>query len=180
MLYRQRQLKINEKHMVTIISGSNREDNNTRKIATEYQRILNAKGVDSSLLSLDSARVFERNEEFRRIEDTYLAPADRFIIVLPEYNGSYPGILKLLIDNSDVGKAWKNKKVLLTGVSTGRAGNLRGMEHLTGSLMHMKMHVHPNRLPISQVDKLLDEQDHIKDPGTLRAVDTQLEEFLAF
>ena len=85
-----------------------------------------------------------------------------------------------MIDNSDINRSWKNKKVLLTGVSTGRAGNLRGMEHLTGSLMHMKMHVHPNRLPISQVDKLLDEEDHIKDPGTLKAVDTQLEEFLAF
>lgn len=166
--------------MVTIISGSNREDNNTRKIASEYQRILKEKGIGSSLLSLDAARVFERDEAFRKIENEYLAPADRFIIVLPEYNGSYPGILKLMIDNSDINRSWKNKKVLLTGVSTGRAGNLRGMEHLTGSLMHMKMHVHPNRLPISQVDKLLDEEDHIKDPGTLKAVDTQLEEFLAF
>jgi NAD(P)H-dependent FMN reductase len=173
-------VKKGENRMVTIISGSNREDNNTRKIASEYQRILKEKGVGSSLLSLDAARVFERDEAFRKIENEYLAPADRFIIVLPEYNGSYPGILKLMIDNSDINRSWKNKKVLLTGVSTGRAGNLRGMEHLTGSLMHMKMHVHPNRLPISQVDKLLDEEDHIKDPGTLKAVDTQLEEFLAF
>ena len=166
--------------MVTIIAGSPRKDNNTLKIASEYQRLLKNKGVDSSLLALDSAPVFNRNADFVEMEERFLAPADKFIMVLPEYNGSYPGILKMLIDNSDIHKSWKDKKVLLTGVSTGRAGNLRGLEHLTGSLLHMHMLVHPNRLPISQVDKLLDEQDHITDPGTLKAVDTQLNEFLAF
>lgn len=166
--------------MVTIISGTNRGDNNTRKIATEYQRLLNEKGVQNQLLPLDEAEVYSRNKAFLDIENQYLAPADKFIIVLPEYNGSYPGILKLMIDNSDVKRAWKNKKVLLTGVSTGRAGNLRGMEHLTGSLMHMQMIVHPNRLPISRVDKVLNEQDKITDQLTLQAVDKQLEEFLAF
>ena len=99
---------------------------------------------------------------------------------MPEYNGSYPGILKLMIDNTDVKKTWWHKKVLLAGVSTGRAGNLRGMEHLTGSLLHMKMLVHPNRLPISVVDKLMDGSGRFTDINTLAAIDTQLEEFLDF
>ncbi|HCY89466.1 MAG TPA: hypothetical protein DHV17_04325 [Chitinophagaceae bacterium] len=166
--------------MVTVISASNREDNNTRKVAQSYQDLLTRKGVDSRLLSLDEVQVFERNAAFLDVEKEYLVPADKFIIVMPEYNGSYPGILKLMIDNSDINRSWKHKKVLLTGVSTGRAGNLRGMEHLTGSLMHMNMIVHPNRLPISRVDTLLDENDEIMDPGTIKAVDKQVEEFLAF
>ena len=99
---------------------------------------------------------------------------------MPEYNGSYPGILKLMIDNSDVKNVWWHKKVLLVGVSTGRAGNLRGMEHLTGSLLHMKMLVHPNRLPISIVDKLMDTEDRFSDENTIKAIQTQLAEFIKF
>ena len=114
------------------------------------------------------------------MEAEYLKAAGKFIIVMPEYNGSYPGILKLMIDNTDTSKVWWFKKVLLTGVSTGRAGNLRGMEHLTGSLLHMKMIVHPNRLPISIINKLMDETGRFTDIPTLQAIDTQLEEFLCF
>ena len=85
-----------------------------------------------------------------------------------------------MIDHSDVKPCWANKKVLLTGISSGRAGNLRGMEHLTGSLLYMKSIVHPNRLPISSVNKLLDEQNKIKDYSTLQSIDEQLNEFLQF
>ena len=99
---------------------------------------------------------------------------------MPEYNGSYPGILKLMMDNTDIKKVWWYKKVLLTGVSTGRAGNLRGMEHLSGVLLHMRMQVHYNRLPISIVDKLMDEAGHFIDIPTLSAINIQLDEFLKF
>ncbi len=166
--------------MITIISGSCREDNNTKKVALEYQRMLLEKGIDPALLSLDEIEVVYRDKQFERMERDFLVPASKFIIVMPEYNGSYPGILKLMIDNTDIKKAWWNKKALLTGVATGRAGNLRGMEHLTGSLLHMKIYVHPNRLPISMVDKLMDEDNRFTDKGTIAAIHTQLDEFLTF
>ena len=166
--------------MITIISGSCREDNNTKKVALEYQRILREKGIDAALLSLDEIEVVYRDKQFERMERDFLVPASKFIIVMPEYNGSYPGILKLMIDNTDIKKAWWNKKALLTGVATGRAGNLRGMEHLTGSLLHMKIFVHPNRLPISMVDKLMDEDNRFTDKGTIAAIHAQLDEFLTF
>ncbi|MEO6405030.1 MAG: NADPH-dependent FMN reductase [Ferruginibacter sp.] len=166
--------------MITIIAASNRGDNNTKKVAYEYQRFLTQKNITSSLLALDEVSIYERNEAFIDTENNFLVPAKKFIIIMPEYNGSYPGILKLMIDNTDVSKAWWHKKVLLTGVSTGRAGNLRGMEHLTGSLLHMKMLVHPNRLPISLVDKLMDGTNRFVDSATIGAIDNQLEEFLKF
>jgi len=165
--------------MITIISGTNR-DNNTKKVAREYQRFLKEKNTDSILLALDENNVFERDDAFIKMEETFLKPASKFIIIMPEYNGSYPGILKLMIDNTDIAKVWWNKKVLLTGVSTGRAGNLRGMEHLTGSLLHLKMLVHPNRLPISLIDKLLDSDDHFSNEGTINSIHSQLEEFINF
>ena len=163
--------------MITIISGTNRKDNVTRKVAAEYQRLLKEKQVDSEILFLDEVNITERNDEFLKVEEEYLIPAEKFIIISPEYNGSYPGILKLMIDNSYISKCWWHKKVLLTGISTGRAGNLRGMEHLTGSLLHMKMLVHPNRLPISVINTLMDEHN-FTDANTLKAIDNQLEEFL--
>jgi chromate reductase len=129
---------------------------------------------------LDEENVTARDDSFLKMEDELLKPATRFIIIMPEYNGSYPGILKLLIDNTDIAKVWWHKKVLLTGVSTGRAGNLRGMDHLTGVLLYLKMIVHPNRLPISVVDKLLDGENHFSNKETINAIQTQLDEFLKF
>ena len=167
--------------MITIISGSSRQDNNTKKVALEYQRLLKEQFNEESVLyALDDISVTSRDEAFVAAERTFLVPATKFIIVMPEYNGSYPGILKLMIDHSDVKNVWAHKKVLLVGVATGRAGNLLGMEHLTGSLLHMRMLVHPNRLPISSVDKLLNAEKRFHDEGTLKAIHTQLNEFVLF
>jgi len=167
--------------MITIISGSSREDNNTRKVAIEYQRILiEQNNEQAGIYALDEINGALRDDAFIMAENAFLMPAQKFIIIMPEYNGSYPGILKLMIDNSDIKKSWANKKVLLVGVSTGRAGNLRGMEHLTGVLLHMKMQVHHNRMPISIVDKLMDKNGRFTDTNTLNSIQTQLEEFLKF
>ena len=167
--------------MITIISGSNREDNNTRKVAVEYQRILSEQNNEQAgIYALDEINGALRNDAFIKAEKELLIPSQKFIIIMPEYNGSYPGILKMMIDNSDIKKCWAHKKVLLVGVSTGRAGNLRGMEHLTGVLLHMKMQVHHNRMPISIVDKLMNENGRFTDTNTLNSIQTQLEEFLKF
>ena len=165
--------------MITIISGTNRKGNNSHKIANAYLKILKEKKIQAKIFALDEQEVFTRNEAFIKLEAEFLIKAEKFIFIIPEYNGSYPGILKLMIDNTDIPKCWGNKKALLTGVASGRAGNLRGMEHFTGSLMHIKMHVHPNRLPISSVHTLLDEEGNLKDEATIKLITTQLEEFLA-
>jgi NAD(P)H-dependent FMN reductase len=166
--------------MYTIISGTNRHDSNTRKVAEQYQKLLEIKGVESSLLSLEEVEVSRRNEAFKEIEKAMLIPAVKFIFVSPEYNGSIPGVLKCLIDISDIQKVWWGKKAMLVGISTGRAGNLRGMEHLTGILHYIKVIVHPNKLPISVVDKLINNEGQITDHGTLSAMNTQLQEFIEF
>jgi NAD(P)H-dependent FMN reductase len=85
-----------------------------------------------------------------------------------------------MIDISDIKKCWPNKKALLTGVATGKGGNIRGLEHITGTLNYLKVFVHPNRLPISQVDLLLDNQGKISDEKTILAIQAQLAEFINF
>jgi chromate reductase, NAD(P)H dehydrogenase (quinone) len=166
--------------MYTIISGTNRHESNTLKIAGVYRQLLLEKGLDAYLLSLEGLNVLERNPVFTEIERELLIPATKFIFISPEYNGSIPGVLKAMFDISDIQKVWWGKKALLTGVSTGRAGNLRGMEHLTGILNYMKVTVHHNKLPISIVDTLLDGEGHINDKRTLDNIRVQLDEFIQF
>jgi chromate reductase, NAD(P)H dehydrogenase (quinone) len=164
----------------TIISATNRRDSNTLKIAEAYQELLKEKGIEAQLMTLEGLNVLDRNPALEAVEKKYLIPAGKFIFVVPEYNGSFPGILKALMDNSDIRLAWWGKKALLTGVSTGRAGNLRGMEHLTGVLHYLKVSVHHNKLPISVVDTLLDQEGKLTDKATIEVIRQQLEEFIAF
>jgi NAD(P)H-dependent FMN reductase len=166
--------------MYIIISGTNRQNSNTRKVAEQYQQILETKGIKASLISLEDLDVNKRNQAFTELEKNLLIPSRKIIFVSPEYNGSIPGVLKCLIDISDVQKVWGGKKALLIGVSTGRAGNLRGMEHLTGILHYVKMIVHPNKLPISVVDRLLNGVGLITDASTVAAMSAQLDEFIEF
>jgi chromate reductase, NAD(P)H dehydrogenase (quinone) len=166
--------------LYTIISGTNRVDSNTIKVSRHYQQLLVEKGMETCFLSLHGVNVLERNTGFEKIEETKLIPAQKFIFVSPEYNGSFPGVLKAMFDISEIQKCWWGKKALLTGVSTGRAGNLRGLEDLTGILHYLKVFVHPNKLPISVVDRLFDESGYLTDKATLASIGIQLEEFIRF
>lgn len=165
--------------MYTIISGTNRINSHTEKVAAEYQKILKAKNIETFLFNLKNIYVLTKNPTFSAIETDLLVPTEKFIFIIPEYNGSYPGVLKAMIDISNV-KTWWWKKALLTGISTGRAGNLRGMDHLSDSLQHLNMFVHPNKLPISIIDKVMDEKGVIYNEFTLQAINKQLDEFIKF
>ncbi len=164
--------------MITIISGTNRIGSNTLKVAKEYHRMLLERGIQTTLLSLEELNLMNRDAVFERIEQEVIIPTNSFIFIVPEYNGSFPGVLKLLFDHSISHKIWFDKQALITGNATGRAGNLRGMDHLADILNYMKITVHPNKLPISQVNKQMDATGRFTDEPTLQAIHAQLNEFL--
>ena len=164
----------------TIVSGTNRPGSRTEKIARHYQQVLKSKGINPQFISLEGWTYIHKTPEFVQLENDILVPTTKFIFISPEYNGSIPGVLKLMFDISDYRKTWWGKKALLTGVATGRGGNLRGLEHLTSILHYLKVVVHPNKLPISLVDKMLNDEGAIQDPGTLSAIDAQISEFIQF
>lgn len=166
--------------MYTIISSTNRTNSHSEKVARAYQSFLKEKNVNSSLFTLENLDLSHRSDEYITIENELLIPAQKFIFIIPEYNGSYPGVLKTMIDISDIYNVWAWKKALLVGVSTGRAGNLRGMDHLTGSLQYLNMYVHPNKLPISTIDKVMTAEGVIHNQLTLAAINKQLDEFINF
>ncbi len=64
------------------------------------------------------------DEPFR----SQLATADAFVIIAPEYNHSFPGELKLLLDRQQ--GEFAHKPVGLVGVSAGSHGGIRAVEGL--------------------------------------------------
>ena len=170
---------------ITIISGTNREKSFTHKLALQYKSLLEAKGQTATLLSLTSLPediafkelYGKRSAAFEEIIKNYIETADAFVFIVPEYNGSFPGILKLFFDAVHPSK-WNEKNACLIGVSSGRAGNVRGMDHLASILNYLKMHVYHNKLPISQIDKLYNGAEILSHEETLSNINKQLEGFL--
>ena len=163
-----------------IIAGTNRPESRTRKIADFYRNTLIIKGIEPEMVLLEGMDLNRRSPELEVLEARVLIPAEKLIFILPEYNGSYPGALKTMIDLLDYKKVWQGKKALLTGIATGRAGNLRGLDHLTASLQYLQVVVHPNKIPISQIHTLMDEQGILVDEGTKKTIVRQVEEFISF
>jgi chromate reductase, NAD(P)H dehydrogenase (quinone) len=132
------------------------------------------------MLTLEGMDLSGHNPEFAEMEKQKLLPSSKMIFIAPEYNGSIPGVLKTMLDLSDYKRTWQWKKALLVGISTGRSGNVRGLEHLTSILNYMKVIVHPNKLPISSVHKMLNGKHAIEDAETLIAINIQIDEFIKF
>ena len=135
------------------------------------------------ILSAGAYEADQIPEKLKAMQDQYMLPASKFIWILPEYNGSFPGVLKLFIDAISVRKyeeTFKLKKSMLIGIATGRAGNIRGLDHLSGILIHMKSIIFPRLLPVSKVNELMDEQGRINHDPTLQTLDEHLSEFISF
>jgi len=164
--------------MVTIVSGTNRKGSNTKKVAFQYQQLFAEKGIEAGLFSLEDVDIVHNDAAFQAIEATVIIPTTHFVFIIPEYNGSYPGALKMFFDTSSSHTIWFHKKALLTGIATGRAGNLRGLDHLTDVLHYMKFTIHPDKLPISSVHNLFGETGRITDENTLAAINEQVDDFI--
>jgi len=66
------------------------------------------------------------------------------------------------------------------GVASGRAGNLRGLGHLTDVLHHLRIEVFSHQVPLSQIDGLLNDEKELEDATTLEILKQQAREFLVF
>ena len=173
--------------MITIIVGTNADIGNTAAVADVYAKYLDEKGIAYQYLNLkdmptdiiSSDMYHNRKPSFEKFQAQYLFPTEKYIIVIPEYNGGIPGIFKLMMDASDITKAWWGKKALITGVASGRAGNLRGLDTLTNIFHYLKVDVLKNKLPISRVSELV-ENGELTDENTIKVIQEQLEEFLEF
>ena len=182
--------------MITVISSTNRQDSMTLRMAmyyfeqiknktTEEVKLLDLATLPDDILHVNMYGSQGQSPRLQQIQEAYMIPADKFVFIIPEYNGSFPGVLKLFIDACSVykmGETFKkgNKKALTTGVSSGRAGNLRGLVHFAGVLNYLNVAVLPNQLPVSGIENIMDAQGDISNPETIKVINQQIEDFLRF
>jgi len=172
---------------IVVLSCTNRPDSNTLKVSRIYEKILKGKGVDTRILDFCelphdiafSETFGKRTKAYTSLIQEYVSSFSKFIFVVPEYNGSFPGILKTFLDSVPP-REWANKDACLVGVADGRAGNLRGMEHMTNILHYLKVHVLYNKLPISRINEEFDKEGNVLVPATASVIEQQIEEFLKF
>lgn len=153
----------------------------TLRVAALYTRLLRDKTDEEvHLLSLEGLSVWEKGGKLKETEQRLLIPSHKFVFIMPEYNGSFPGILKTMMDNTDIRKCWWHKKAMMTGVADGRAGNLRGMEHMTGILNYLKMTVLHNKIPLSRINEEIDKEGNLLKEATVKVINQQIDEFIKF
>ncbi|MEL7120003.1 MAG: NAD(P)H-dependent oxidoreductase [Bacteroidota bacterium] len=179
--------------MVTIISGSNRKGSECYLFARTIKEIMSSKTDEEvQLLSLEKiphdwffSKMYDKGsqaESITKVQDEYMIPADKFFFILPEYNGSMPGSLKMFLDAlsvRNIKETFKNKKAAVMGVASGRAGNLLGLDHLVAVLNHLGVITHPKRLPVSKIHSLI-QDDKVTDEKTLETMEGHVDAFLAF
>jgi NAD(P)H-dependent FMN reductase len=168
-----------------IISGTNRTDSRSMKIAKQYQQLLAHNKIESELIDLCDINMSQfdinvKSTMLKKIESDVLIPCNKFIFIVPEYNGSFPGVLKLWIDCSDVKNVFWNKKAALIGISDGRNGNLLGLNHFTAVLNYLKINVHHYKITLPQVSKLLNENNQLVDASIMAIMQKQVDEFINF
>jgi NAD(P)H-dependent FMN reductase len=97
---------------------------------------------------------------------------------LPEYNGSFPGILKSFIDCIKPAH-FAGKKIALVGVSDGHAGGLRPLDQMTAIFHHIKTNVYFDKPKLSSIESNFDTEDKMTEVY-LNKLKKQMEGFLKF
>ncbi len=173
--------------MITIISSTNRPGSSTQKVALYYQKKLREKGIEAGILSMSQlpANILEtdlygkRSAGFQILQDIVSA-TQKFIFIIPEYNGSFPGALKIFIDACSFPLSFYEKKAALVGISSGKYGNIRGIDHFTGVCHYVHLNVMSLKLHIPNIKTEFNEDGDLFKEDTVKFTDEQIEKFIKF
>ena len=153
--------------MITIIVGTNRTDAVSRQVAKYYQSLLTQRDVPSQILDLHelpadflTTALYEnngQNEAFNAMS-TMIATSEKLVFVVPEYNGSFPGILKTFIDGLAYPSPMRDKKCALVGLSSGTQGGSIALSHLTDVLNYLGTHVLALKPKLAVIERYFDGQ----------------------
>jgi chromate reductase, NAD(P)H dehydrogenase (quinone) len=98
----------------------------------------------------------------RRIDE-----ADALLLVTPEYNGSFTGVLKNAIDWASArhrGSWLRNKTVAVAGATTGQYGAIWAQQDLRRVLGIAGARVVGEELPVSSASEKFDDEGRLLDP----------------
>lgn len=172
--------------MICIISGTNRPGSRSRQIAnllkTEYVslgvsvQIIDLAELDFS--SINGSQYSENQPDGLKSAIECVNQADGLVVVCPEYNGSYPGILKYFIDHWSYPLSFEARAVCFVGLG-GRFGGLRPVEHLQGVFGYRNSFIFPERVFVTNVFQTL-KDGQMTDATVMGLLKKQSEGFVRF
>jgi chromate reductase, NAD(P)H dehydrogenase (quinone) len=161
------------KPRILVLAGSTRKDSIHRKLARLAVEALHAVGVDATFADLRdyTMPVYDGDLE----AEQGLPPAakalkelarssDGFVIASPEYNGSFPAVLKNSIDwisRPEPGErsleVFRGKVAAILSASPGPGGGRRVLKHLRELLEMIGVSVIPQELSIARAGDAIDQ-----------------------
>jgi len=176
--------------MITIISGTNRSDAVSFILSKIYKQLLDDLGVENQILDLNdlpedfafSALYHNsgQNDLFNIYREKMLN-SEKFVFIVAEYNGSFPGVLKTFIDGLEFPGTFHAKKCALVGISSGVQGGGMALSHLTDIFNYCGMNVLALKPKLSQIDQNLDrEANQITNDLYKELLETQAGQIVAF
>lgn len=165
---------------IPVILGTARQGRMSEQVANfvlgevEKHEIIETELIDIRKLpiSMDDAGEQIKIPEF----SAQMARADAIIIVTPEYNHGYPGLLKHALDTNL--KEYIHKAVGVCGVSAGGFGGTRVIENLLPVLRELGLVAIFWDGNFSNVQKIFDENGKLLDEAYIRRMDKFLKELI--
>lgn len=168
---------------ILVFAGSTRGDSFNRKLAREAAAALRGAGAQVTHLELSDypVPIYDGDQEaanglpenVRRFKQA-LREHDAIAIASPEYNGSYPALVKNLIDwatRAEPGESHstvlKNKPVALLSASPGAGGGQRGLRHLRELLETIGARVMPRQVSVAKAHQGFDEEGALARPADI-------------
>ncbi len=174
--------------MISIISSTNRINSKSIRVAAFYKEVLDSKGVESKIIDLSllpqdfafSALYHNQGKnDLFNVFSKQVNESEKFVFIVPEYNGSFPGILKTFIDGMDYPHSFKDKKCALVGISSGVMGGSLALSHLTDIFNYMNMHVLPSKPRLARLDTVF-QNGKIIDKFLADLVDKQASDLIGY
>ncbi len=174
--------------MIEVIAGTNRPQSNTKKLASLVVGLYHEIGADAQLLSLEDlpeeifnpASYAVKPESFQPFSDRILQSKGLHIVV-PEYNGSFPGVMKYFIDMLKFPESFEHRCVAFTGQAAGIWGAFRSVEQLQLIFGYRNSYIMPERVWIPTINNQWDEVGvSFKDDAIMKRLEDQISGFRKF
>ncbi|MBI5153935.1 NAD(P)H-dependent oxidoreductase [Candidatus Poribacteria bacterium] len=174
--------------VIVVLSGTNRPGSNTLKMARMIHGFYREAGAEARILDLQDmpAELFspasyaQKPAAFEPLSDAVLS-ADGLHVVTPEYNGSFPGVLKYFIDMLKFPESFEHRCVAFTGAAAGIWGGFRSVEQLQMIFGYRNAHILPERVWIPRInEKWNADQTALTDEQTMKMLRDQASKFIAF
>ncbi len=170
-----------------IISCTDRPNSNALKVSNYVKTLYRQKGINAEVINLEDfplgkvigGKYGKEIPEVEAFRDPIIN-ADGLVFVIPEYNGSFPGILKMLVDYLPFPGAFTKMPMAFIGESTGAFGGLRAVEQFQMIANYRNALQFPERVFIARVHNEFDEAEGLKNEFTQGLLESQVENFADF